>query len=206
MKQVIVSAETVEKAVDEALVQLRTTRDKVNVTVLEAPRKGVLGFFVRDARVQVERTTDPVEEAVQFLRDLIRTMHVAAEVEVVKSDPLMLNLKGDELGLLIGRHGQTLDALQYLTTVVANRHSEKYTRLQLDAEGYRSRRQKTLQELAGRLARQVLRTGKEIALEPMTPAERKIIHLHIQEIAGLATRSEGVEPYRRVMILPKPKS
>lgn len=203
MRQVIVSAESVEKAVDEALVQLHTTRDKVKVTVLDAPRKGLFGFFVREARVQVERMTDPVDEAVQFLRNVIRTMHISAEVEVVTLDPILLNLKGEEIGLLIGRHGQTLDALQYLTSVVANRHSESYTRLILDAEGYRERRQKTLQELSSRLARKVLRTGKKVVLEPMTPAERKIIHLYIQDIDGLTTQSEGVEPYRRVTILPQ---
>ncbi len=202
MRQVIVSAESVEKAVDEALVQLHTTRDKVKVTVLDTPRKGLFGFFAREARVQVERMTDPVDEAVQFLRNVIRTMHVSAEVEVVSRDPILLNLKGEEIGLLIGRHGQTLDALQYLTSVVANRHSDRYTRLILDAEGYRERRQKALQDLSSRLARKVLSTGKKVVLEPMPPAERKIIHLYIKDIDGLTTQSEGVEPNRRVTILP----
>lgn len=202
LRQVIVSAESVEKAVDEALVQLHTTRDKVKVTVLDTPRKGLFGFFAREARVQVERMTDPVDEAVQFLRNVIRTMHVSAEVEVVSRDPILLNLKGEEIGLLIGRHGQTLDALQYLTSVVANRHSDRYTRLILDAEGYRERRQKALQDLSSRLARKVLSTGKKVVLEPMPPAERKIIHLYIKDIDGLTTQSEGVEPNRRVTILP----
>ena len=183
MRQVIVSAESVEKAVDEALVQLHTTRDKVKVTVLDTPRKGLFGFFAREARVQVERMTDPVDEAVQFLRNVIRTMHVSAEVEVVSRDPILLNLKGEEIGLLIGRHGQTLDALQYLTSVVATR-------------------QKALQDLSSRLARKVLSTGKKVVLEPMPPAERKIIHLYIKDIDGLTTQSEGVEPNRRVTILP----
>jgi len=131
-------------------------------------------------------------------------MGLSLEVEVRKEqESVTFDLRGEQLGLVIGRRGQTLDALQYLVNIVANRGAETRQRIILDAGGFRERRRKTLQGLADRLARQVLRTGKEVRLEPMSPADRKVIHTRIQAVEGLTTYSEGEEPERRVVIAPK---
>lgn len=202
MKKVIVTAKTVEAAIEKALRQLNTSRDNIRVTVLEEPSRGFLGLFgVRPAKVEAELVTTPVDDAVQFLKDVLVTMGVTAKVEVqTDSHPVVIDIRGEELGMVIGRHGQTLDALQYLVNIVANRRHEGYTRFQLDAQGYRRRREESLQQLAERIARQVLKTGKAVALEPMTPMERKVIHTHIQKYDRLTTYSEGEEPRRRVVV------
>jgi spoIIIJ-associated protein len=123
------------------------------------------------------------------------------EVEIVtKRDNTVLNISGSELGLLIGRRGQTLDALQYLVNIIANRHSDSFLRIILDAENFRERRRKTLEQLAMRLASKVIRSGKEMVLEPMSPQERKIIHSRLQDHPEVKTFSKGEEPNRRVVI------
>lgn len=208
MNKVIVSAKTVEEAVEEALGRLEATRDQVRISVLEEPRRGWFGLFgARPAKVEVERIVppvNPVEQGLRFLREVLSTMGLSLDVEVrEESEAVTFDLRGEHLGLIIGRRGQTLDALQYLVNIVANRGAETRHRFILDAGGFRERRRKTLQELADRLARQVLRTGKEVKLEPMSPADRKVIHTRIQTVEGLTTYSEGEEPDRRVIIAPE---
>lgn len=208
MNKVIVTAKTVEEAVEEALGRLEATRDQVRISVLEEPRKGWFGLFgTRQAKVEVERLVppvNPVEQGHRFLKEVLAAMGLSADVEVrEESEAVVFNIRGKQLGLIIGRRGQTLDALQYLINIAANRGAETRRRIILDAEGYRERRRKTLQELADRLARQVLRTGKEVALEPMSPADRKVIHTRIQTVEGLTTYSEGEEPDRYVIIAPE---
>lgn len=208
MNKLIVEAKTVEEAVEEALGRLKATRDQVRISVLEEPRRGWFGLFgARPAKVQVERiasTVNPVEQGLRFLTEVLSTMGLSLEVEVRKEqESVTFDLRGEQLGLVIGRRGQTLDALQYLVNIVANRGAETRQRIILDAGGFRERRRKTLQGLADRLARQVLRTGKEVRLEPMSPADRKVIHTRIQAVEGLTTYSEGEEPERRVVIAPK---
>lgn len=208
MNKVIVSAKTVEEAVEEALGRLDATRDQVRISVLEEPRRGWFGLFgARPAKVEVERIAppvNPVEQGLRFLKEVLSTMGLSVEVEVREEpEAVTFDLRGDQLGLIIGRRGQTLDALQYLVNIVANRGAETRHRFILDAGGFRERRRKTLQDLADRLARQVLRTGKEVKLEPMSPADRKVIHTRIQTVEGLTTYSEGEEPDRRVIIAPK---
>ncbi|MEW9031960.1 MAG: RNA-binding cell elongation regulator Jag/EloR [Planifilum fimeticola] len=208
MNKVIVSAKTVEEAVEEALGRLDATRGQVRISVLEEPRRGWFGLFgARPAKVEVERIAppvNPVEQGLRFLKEVLSTMGLSVEVEVREEpEAVTFDLRGDQLGLIIGRRGQTLDALQYLVNIVANRGAETRHRFILDAGGFRERRRKTLQDLADRLARQVLRTGKEVKLEPMSPADRKVIHTRIQTVEGLTTYSEGEEPDRRVIIAPK---
>lgn len=208
VNKVIVTAKTVEEAVEEALGRLEATRDQVRISVLEEPRKGWFGLFgTRQAKVEVERLVppvNPVEQGHRFLKEVLAAMGLSADVEVrEESEAVVFNIRGKQLGLIIGRRGQTLDALQYLINIAANRGAETRRRIILDAEGYRERRRKTLQELADRLARQVLRTGKEVALEPMSPADRKVIHTRIQTVEGLTTYSEGEEPDRYVIIAPE---
>lgn len=144
---------------------------------------------------------DPYEEAASFVRDVGENMGLQIEVDIVhKKDNTVLNISGNDLGLLIGRRGQTLDSLQYLANIIANRYSANFIRIILDAENFRERRRKTLEDLADRLANRVIRTRKEVALEPMSPQERKVIHSKLQDHPEVKTYSKGEEPNRRVVI------
>ncbi|WP_379137636.1 RNA-binding cell elongation regulator Jag/EloR [Paenibacillus sp. sgz500958] len=141
------------------------------------------------------------QEAITFLVDVAKSMGLIVEVEIVHTKEITtLQISGPDLGLLIGRRGQTLDALQYLANIVANRYSDSFIRLVLDAENFRERRKKTLEELADRLAGRVVRTRKEVVLEPMSPQERKIIHSRLQDHRYVNTLSKGEDPNRRVVI------
>lgn len=147
---------------------------------------------------------DPYEEATRFIRETAAGMGLDVDVHVHhRKDESILDISGPSLGMLIGRRGQTLDALQYLTNIVANRHSNKFIRIVLDAEQFRARRQKTLEDLADRLANQAVRYGKEVVLEPMPSQERKLIHAKLQQHALVRTYSKGDEPNRRVVIAKK---
>ncbi|MDO3413224.1 RNA-binding cell elongation regulator Jag/EloR [Saccharibacillus sp. CPCC 101409] len=147
------------------------------------------------------RPEERYREAADFIRDVASAMGLDVQIDVRKNrDGGMLDISGPELGMLIGRRGQTLDALQLLASVVANRSSDKFVRLTLDAENFRRRRAKTLEELADRLAERVVRTRKEVVLEPMPPQERKVIHARLQNHPRVETGSRGEEPNRRVTI------
>ncbi|GGA47338.1 RNA-binding cell elongation regulator Jag/EloR [Paenibacillus physcomitrellae] len=153
-----------------------------------------------------EQDRDPYEAAASFLREVGESMGLELEVEIKKHrDGMLLAVSGSNLGLLIGRRGQTLDALQYLANIVANRYSTNFVRLIVDAENFRQRRKKTLEELAERLAERVVRTGKEVVLEPMPSQERKAIHAKLQNHPEVKTLSKGDEPNRRVVITPRYK-
>ncbi|PYE48725.1 protein jag [Paenibacillus barcinonensis] len=144
---------------------------------------------------------NPYEEAAAFLKEVAAGMGLEVEVHIKKQrDGHIFNISGEDLGMIIGRRGQTLDALQYLTNIVANRYSESFVRIVLDAENFRQRRRKTLEDLAERLAGQAIRTGKEVVLEPMPPLERKVIHAKLQNHPQIKTLSKGEEPNRRVVI------
>lgn len=202
MKKIVVSAKSVDEAVKQGLTRLNVTGDRVNVTVLEQPSKGLFGLIgSKDAKVELELIPDPIEETISFLQNVFLTMNLKVNVEEqTDKDGVLLNLYGDELGILIGRRGQTLDALQYLTNIVANRFSSSHVRIVLDAEQFRERRKKTLEQLSERLASRVIRSKKEVVLEPMSPQERKVIHSHLQNHAAVKTYSKGEEPNRRVVI------
>ncbi|MGI6093067.1 MAG: protein jag [Veillonellaceae bacterium] len=205
MNSVETTGKTIEEAVELALTQLGVGADRVEYEVLETPSKGFLGFGSRPAKVKVVvKKVDPVEVAKEFLRNIFAQMDLAVEItEVPSSENVTFNFKGEELGILIGKHGQTLDALQYLTNLAANRDAEERIRIVLDVEDYRKRRAETLNRLALRLADKVRRSGERIALEPMSPHERKIIHMALQNDHRIVTYSEGEEPYRKVVIGPK---
>lgn len=202
MKKIVVTGKTVEDAVKQGLNQWNVTEQRVKVTVLEQPNKGLFGLFGgKDAKVELELIPDPIEEAISFLQDVFATMHVQVKVERQDDkDDTLLNLSGPELGILIGRRGQTLDSLQYLVNIVANRYSDNYVRVILDAEHFRERRRKTLEDLSNRLASRVVRTKKDVVLEPMSPADRKVIHSQLQNHSSVRTYSKGDEPNRRVVI------
>lgn len=201
-KTLIVTGKTVEEAVKQGLSQWNVTENRAKVEVLEQPAKGLFGLFgVKEAKVRLELIPDPVEEAMAFLQEVFATMKVNAAIERKDGkDGIQLNITGAELGILIGRRGQTLDSLQYLVNIVANRYSDKHVRIILDAEEFRERRKKTLEDLSTRLAGRVVRTRKDVVLEPMSPADRKIIHSQLQDHPSVRTYSKGDEPNRRVVI------
>ncbi|UOE94139.1 RNA-binding cell elongation regulator Jag/EloR [Alkalihalobacillus sp. LMS39] len=205
MKKVTASGKTVEEAVEKALAELNTTKERVDIHVVEEPQKGFFGFIgSKPAIVEVEMKRDAIEESVQFLQELIHKMDVQASVtKQEEDDTIVLNLEGKNLGTVIGKRGQTLDSLQYLVNLVANRYSEQYIRIQLDAEQYRKRRKEALEQLALRLANKAKYSKQAVKLEPMQAHERKIIHAALQKIEGVKTISEGHEPRRRIVITPQ---
>ncbi|MCM3289009.1 protein jag [Paenibacillus sp. MER 180] len=160
----------------------------------------------RDQEMEADSTDDidPIEEAKQFIMDVARSMGLDVEVGVHKrKDTVTLDISGSDLGLIIGRRGQTLDSLQYLANLVANRYSKHHLRIILDAEQFRERRKKTLESLSERLANKVIRSRQEVVLEPMTAQDRKIIHAKLQDHPKVKTCSKGEEPNRRVVIMIK---
>jgi spoIIIJ-associated protein len=203
VKQVTATGQTVEEAVKSALAQLETTEDRVEIAIMNEGKKGIFGFGSRPAVVKVTAKIDPVEEAKEFLKDVSEKMGVDVEIEVLRDGKqVQFILSGDKIALLIGKRGQTLNSLQYLTQLVINRFSDQYFHVLLDAEDYRKRRNETLVHLAERLAQKALKTGKKVALEPMPSYERKVIHTALMENNRIKTYSDGVEPNRHIVIAP----
>jgi len=205
MEKVVATGKTVKEAVYSALKQLETTSDKVDIKIINQPSKRLFGLMgTSEAVVQVEllpEKVDPVEDALLFLKKVFRSMNLVVQLEhYEKDDHILINFIGKDLGILIGRRGETLDSLQYLVNIVANKNkNEGRVRIVLDAENYRKRRRETLESLADN----VIKTGKEVILEPMTPLERKIIHSRLQDSINVVTKSQGEEPYRKVVISKK---
>ena len=198
------SGKTVDDATNEALKFLRVGKEEVDVTVLDAGSKGFLGFGSKMARVLVKVKFDPEKRAKQFLREVTAAMNLPLTVTTaLKDKQLLVNLTGDDMGILIGKRGQTLDSLQYLVNLVVNKGSAPYISVTLDTENYRQRRKETLESLAINLAKKVKATHRNVVLEPMNPYERRIIHAALQNNRFVATYSEGDEPFRNVVITPK---
>lgn len=196
-----------EAATEEALRRLGANRDQVKVSVLEEANRGFLGWIgSREAKVEVEWICTPLDRGLSFLRRVLDQMELKSVHMEVKEEPehTWILFSGENLGMLIGRRGQTLDALQYLVNVAANRNTGPYTRIVLDAQGYRERRRQTLMGLADRIAEKVKTTQGSLSLEPMNPLERKVIHTRIQQKhPTVVTYSEGEDPHRHVVIAPK---
>ncbi len=259
----------IEEAVKLALIDLKVSRDEVEVIVLEEPSKGFFGIGSKLAKVRVvkkkieeeiiteEKTVEPEErvqkekpqnrenksnkpnknrskkenrnteakekkkteslnievvnkeeltdveqhEALDFLKDITEKMGLSLDFTAKTGEEVVyIEMEGKDSGTVIGKRGQTLDAIQYLTSLVINKSSDKYVKVVVDAENYRAKRQKTLEQLANRLAAKVVKTRKYVRLEPMNPYERKVIHATLQQNPNITTRSEGEEPYRRVVI------
>ncbi|MDR1913048.1 MAG: protein jag [Clostridiales bacterium] len=198
------SGKTVEIATLDALKALRVDRDEAEITVLDAGAKGILGFGSRPAKVLVTIKFDPEKKAKQFLREVTAAMNLPLTVTTtLKDKQLLINLTGDDMGILIGKRGQTLDSLQYLVNLVVNKGKAPYISVTLDTENYRQRRKETLESLAVNLAKKVKQTHKNVVLEPMNPYERRIIHSVLQNNRFVTTYSEGDEPFRNVVIEPK---
>lgn len=202
MEEIRKSAKTVDDAIAAALVELNATREEVDITVIDEGSKGFLGMFgSKDAIVLVKKNFNPEKEAESFLREVFLSMGLIVKIETqMKEKHLLVELTGDDMGILIGKRGQTLDALQYLVNLVVNKKSPYYISVMLDTENYRQRRKETLESLAFNLAKKVKHTRRNVVLEPMNPYERRIIHSALQNDRYVTTYSEGEEPYRNVVI------
>lgn len=197
------SAKTVDEALTNALVQLETASDKVEYEVIEKESSGILGLFSKPAKIRVRVKLSIEDLAKDFLKKVFDAMDITAEIEVQyqEEESLMnIDLSGDEMGILIGKRGITLDSLQYLVSLVVNRNTENYVKIKLDTENYRERRKETLENLAHNLAHKVKRIHRPVYLEPMNPYERRVIHSALQKDKYVETHSEGEEPYRKVVI------
>lgn len=198
------TGKTIEDALQAALAELNVPEDRITYEILEMPSKGFLGLIgTKPAKIRVTvKKLPPVEVAVNFLEELFSAMRLNVSLQRHDTvDGYAFDLQGDDLGVLIGKHGQTLDALQYLTNLAANQDlSQEKVRITLDVENYRKRREETLCRLAKRLADRVKRGSDKIVLEPMNRHERKIIHTALQDDYRVITYSDGEEPFRKVVI------
>ena len=196
---------TVEDAITEGLIELGTTRKNVEIEILDKGSRGLFGLIgAKMAKVRLTKKVNPVDLAVNFLKDVFDKMNLDAEIIVEEKEEgnYVFNIQGDDMGILIGKRGQTLDSFQYLANIVANKNKNNHIHITLDTENYRERRKETLETLAKNLAKKVKMTKKRIVLEPMTPYERRIIHFALQNDKHIKTHSEGEEPYRKVIISP----
>lgn len=204
MKSVEKVGRTQEEAISEALEELGAKPDKVKIEVLEETTKGLFGLGGKVVRVRVSLKEDLAQVAGLFLREMLVNMGVLAQVEIFKrSDNTILNINGKDLGILIGKRGQTLDSIQYLVNLAVNKDQTEKERIIVDVAGYRRRREDTLRRLALKMADKVKKEGKRQVLEPMSPHERRIIHSTLQSYKEIMTYSEGEDPYRHVIITPQ---
>ena len=194
---------TVDDAITNALVSLGTTSDQIEYEVIEKGSNGILGFGSKDAVIKVAKKSTPEDVVRDFLTEVFDKMNLEVEI-ITKFDEIEgvidIELKGPEMGVLIGKRGQTLDSLQYLTNLAVNRKSDNYLRVKIDTEDYRRRRKETLENLAKNMAYKVKRTKRPVSLEAKNPYERRIIHSALQNDKYVVTHSEGEEPYRHVVI------
>ncbi len=196
------TAKTVEEAIALALEELEVSREEVEVEIIEEGTKGVLGLFGnKEAKVKVTVIADAKADAGNFIGDILDKMDIEATVSVSETEEAVkVEISGDNVGLLIGRRGETLDAIQYLTSLVVNKDKDEFKRVIVDVENYRQKREDTLIALAYRMADKVEKYKKSVTLEPMTPYERRIIHSALQERFTIETISVGEEPNRKVVI------
>ena len=202
------SAKTVDDAITEACQKLMVPSDKLEYEVVEEGSSGFLGIGAKPAIIRAKAKSSVADVAKDFLKDVFEAMNMAVVVDVKYDEEnknIYIELSGDEMGVLIGKRGQTLDSLQYLTSLVVNKEQQDYVRVKVDTENYRSRRKDTLENLAKNIAFKVRKTRKPVVLEPMNPYERRIIHSALQGNKYVETYSEGNEPYRHVVVVYKGK-
>ena len=205
-KEITVSAKTVEEAVEKAALELGAPAAAIEYTVLEEPKKGFLGFGAAPAKIVATYTLKGADMALDFIKKLVDGMGIDAKVTMTEGDGdnKLIRVDGESAGVLIGHHGDTLDSLQYLANLAANKkvagEKREYCRITVDVENYRTKREDTLRALARRMADKVLRYKKSVMLEPRNPYERRIIHSEVQKIAGVSTNSIGSENNRKVVL------
>lgn len=203
MEFIEVSAKTVDDAITEASIKLGTTSDKIEVEVIEKGSTGFLGIKSKRAIIRARKKNDTVDNIREFLENVFSAMNMEVTIDIKKAEDdkvYEVELSGKEMGLLIGKRGQTLDSLQYLTNLAVNKHSDGYIKVKLDTEDYRQRRKDTLENLAKNIAYKVKRTKRPVSLEPMNPFERRVIHSALQGDRYVETHSEGEEPFRHVVV------
>ncbi len=203
MDYIEVSAKTVNDAITEACQKLSVTSDKLEYEVVEEGTSGFLGIGSKPAVIKAKVKSSVLDIAKTFLNEVFEAMGLTVVITIKYDDVenfMDIDLSGDEMGVLIGKRGQTLDSLQYLTSLVVNKEAENYIRVKVDTENYRKRRKDTLENLAKNIAFKVKRTKRTLSLEPMNPYERRIIHSALQGDKYVTTHSEGEEPFRRVVV------
>lgn len=206
MEFVEVSAKTVSDAITEACQKLSVTSDKLEYEVVQEGSSGFLGINAKPAiiKAKIKEENKSIDmKAKDFLSDVFKSMNLAVVIDAKFDDienTLDIDLSGEEMGVLIGKRGQTLDSLQYLVSLVVNKDVDDYIRVKIDTENYRQRRKETLENLAKNISYKVKRTRRPVSLEPMNPYERRIIHSALQNDKYVTTHSEGEEPYRKVVV------
>lgn len=206
MEFIEVSAKTVSDAITEACQQLTVTSDKLEYEVVDEGSAGFLGIGSKPAVIKARVKSSVEDTAKDFLKDVFEAMDLTVVVNVKYDEAensMDIDLSGDEMGVLIGKRGQTLDSLQYLVSLVVNKNVENYIRVKVDTENYRQRRKETLENLAKNISYKVKRTKRPVSLEPMNPYERRIIHSALQNDKYVTTHSEGDEPFRHVVVVLK---
>ena len=207
MRSLQISGKNYEAALNDALAQLGLTENDVVVEIIEEGTKGFLGLGAKETILNVKEVFNPAREGQSFLADIFKIMDIEIEIECIdklnEKGIIVYNLSGDNVALLIGYRGQTLDSLQFLLNLYLNKNMDRKVRSFIDVESYREKREKTLNNLALRLAAKVSKNKRKIVLEPMNPQERRLIHLTLQDDTRVRTYSEGEEPYRRVVVVPK---
>ncbi len=197
------SAKTVDEAIIDACAALVITRDKLEYEVVEEGSSGFLGLGSKNAVIKARAKSGLDDVARDFLKDVFTAMNLAVVVDVKYDEfdkTMNIDLSGDEMGILIGKRGQTLDSLQYLVNLVVNKDVDEKVHVKVDTEDYRRRRRETLENLAKNMSSKVKRTRRPVTLEPMNPYERRVIHSALQNDKFVTTHSEGEEPFRKVVI------
>ena len=206
-KEVIVSAKSIEEAIEKAVEELGApSAEKIEYTVIEEAKKGFLGIGATEAKISATLKMGREADALDFIEKLVADMNLDATVEMTEGEggEFKIAITGESAAILIGHHGETLDSLQYLANLAANKRvngkKEEYIKMTVDVEGYRAKREETLRALARRMAAKVLKYKKSVMLEPMNPYERRIIHSEIQNIEGVSTNSIGSENNRKIVV------
>ncbi|MBR6149607.1 MAG: protein jag [Lachnospiraceae bacterium] len=200
------SAKTVDDAITEACKEFGVASDKLDYEVVNEGSTGFLGIGSKEAVIKAKIKSSIIDNAKTFLNEVFAAMNMVVVINVefdADNKEMVIDLSGDDMGVLIGKRGQTLDSLQYLTSLVVNKGEEDYIRVKVDTENYRKRRQDTLENLAKNIAFKVKRTKRSVSLEPMNPYERRIIHSALQNDKFVTTHSEGEEPFRHVVVTMK---
>ena len=206
-KEVVISAKSVEEAIAKAVVELGApSAEKIEYNIVEEAKKGFLGIGSSEAKIVATYEEGREVEAFDFVKTLLQNMNIEADVTMCDGEngEKRISVNGESAAILIGHHGETLDSLQYLANLAANKRvngkKEDYVKITVDVEGYRAKREETLRALARRMAAKVLKYKKSVMLEPMNPYERRIIHSEIQNIAGVSTNSIGSENNRKIVV------
>ena len=205
-KELIVTAKTVEEAKSKAAAELGVSIEEIEFEILDEGKRGFLGIGATDAKVSATYTVKGADIAVEFIRKLVTDMELELAIasKPGNNEDTVITVDGEGAGVLIGHHGETLDAIQYLANLAANKkvkgEKREYTKITLDIEGYRAKREEALRALARRMAAKVIKAKKSVMLEPMNPYERRIIHSEVQNIEGVSTNSIGSENNRRVVM------